>query len=105
MPRDLCIPTLQPLRLRESFMDTANNVLFGILALQANLINAAQFAEACRAWAAHRGVSLAELLVAGGLITPVDQTAIALLVDVELKQRRGAVDGGLAAADEKVRRA
>ena len=30
--------------------DTDRNLLFGVLALQADLIDAAQFAEACSAW-------------------------------------------------------
>src|SRR5262245_45681426 len=34
--------------------DTAPNLLFGVLALQADLIDAQQFAEACTAWSARK---------------------------------------------------
>jgi len=43
--------------------DTDRNLLFGVLALQADLIDAAQFAEACSGWAGRKDVPLADLLV------------------------------------------
>src|SRR5438105_1089525 len=41
-------------------MGTDHNLLFGVLALQADLIDAAQFAEACAAWTARKDRSPAE---------------------------------------------
>ena len=41
-------------------MDTDRNLLFGVLALQADLIDRQQFAEACSAWAGHRHARLHE---------------------------------------------
>src|ERR671929_161903 len=42
-------------------MDADRNLLFGVLALQADLLTPAQFAEACSAWAARKGTPLADL--------------------------------------------
>jgi hypothetical protein len=44
-------------------MDTDRNLLFGVLALQADLIDNTRFAEACAAWAARKDLALADLLV------------------------------------------
>jgi hypothetical protein len=35
-------------------MDTDRNLLFGVLALQADLLDPTRFAEACTAWSAHK---------------------------------------------------
>jgi hypothetical protein len=42
---------------------TDRNLLFGVLVLQADLIDPSQFAEACSAWAARKVTPLADLLV------------------------------------------
>jgi hypothetical protein len=42
-------------------VDTDRNLLFGVLAIQAGLLDAAQFAGACTAWAARKEVLLADL--------------------------------------------
>ena len=44
-------------------MDTDRNLLFGVLALQADLLSAARFAEACTAWSSQKDRPLADLLV------------------------------------------
>jgi serine/threonine-protein kinase len=70
-------------------VDTDHNLLFGVLALQADLLTPAQFAEACSAWAGRKSASLADLLVERGWLTPTDRT------DVEkLLQRKLAKHGG-----------
>ena len=43
-------------------MDTDRNLLFGVLALQADLIGPDRFAEACAAWAVRKATPLADLL-------------------------------------------
>ena len=52
---------------------TDRNLLFGVLALQADFLDAAQFAEACSAWAGSKGASLADLLVERGWLSPSDR--------------------------------
>jgi hypothetical protein len=46
--------------------DTDRNLLLGVLALQADLLDAARFAEACSAWAGRKDTPLADLLVQRG---------------------------------------
>src|SRR5262245_46193066 len=41
-------------------MSTDQNLLFGVLALQADLLDAPRFAEACSAWAARKDLPLAD---------------------------------------------
>ena len=47
-------------------MDTDRNLLFGVLALQADLIDSARFGEVCSAWASRKETPLADLLVERG---------------------------------------
>ena len=51
-------------------MDTDRNLLFGVLALQADLLDPARFAEACSAWSARKNTALADLVVERGLAEP-----------------------------------
>src|SRR4051794_24217939 len=92
--------------LPELWMDTDRNLLFGVLALKCDLIDAAQFAEACAAWKARKDVALADLLAARGWLTAEDRSAIEHLLDLQLKQHAGDARASLAeAADDKARRA
>jgi serine/threonine-protein kinase len=76
-------------------MDTDRNLLFGVLALQADLIDSTKFAEACSAWAAHKETSLADLLVARGWLTPADRADVEKLLDRKLKKHGGDAHAGL----------
>src|SRR4051794_29101804 len=78
-------------------MDTDRNLLFGVLALQADLLDAARFAEACAAWAARKGTPLADLLVERGWLTAQDRAAVEHLLVLKLN-RHGSARAGLAAA-------
>lgn len=69
-------------------MNTDRNLLFGVLALQADLIDADQLAEACSAWAAKKAVPLADLLCDRGSITADERTHVEFLV------RRGLYPAG-----------
>jgi serine/threonine-protein kinase len=57
-------------------MDTDRNLLFGVLALRANLLDAAQFAEVCKEWGTRKEVPLAELLVERGWLTPAEREVL-----------------------------
>jgi serine/threonine-protein kinase len=87
-------------------MDTDRNLLFGVLALQADLLDAAQFAEACTAWTARKGTPLADLLVERGWLTAQDRDDIQRLLERKLKKHGGDAHVSLAAvAGPEVRRA
>lgn len=53
-------------------MDTEHHLLFGVLALQCDLINASQFAEACTLWASRTAEtsSPAATRIAGAVFLP-----------------------------------
>jgi serine/threonine-protein kinase len=80
-------------------MDTDRNLLFGVLALQADLIDSRQFVEACTLWATRKHVPLADLLLERGWIVPADRAHLEYLL--ERKLQRG---GGLANLADDVKR-
>jgi serine/threonine-protein kinase len=77
-------------------MDTDRNLLFGVLALQTDLLDPARFAEACSAWASRKGTPLADLLVERGWLTPADRADVEKLLDRKLKKHGGDAHAGLA---------
>jgi serine/threonine-protein kinase len=78
--------------------DTDRNLLFGVLALQADLLDAPRFAEACAAWAARKDVPLADLLVERGWLTAQDRAVLDHLLARKLHKHGGDVRASLAGA-------
>lgn len=76
-------------------MDTDRNLLFGVLALQADLIDPARFAEACSAWASRKETPLADLLLERGWLTPGDRVDIEKLLERKLKKHGNNAHAGL----------
>jgi tRNA A-37 threonylcarbamoyl transferase component Bud32 len=86
-------------------MDTDRNLLFGVLALQADVITASQFVEACTLWASRKDTPLADLLAGRGWLTAEDRTHVGYLLERKLQKHHGDARPGLAeAAPEPVRR-
>ncbi len=71
------------------------NLLFGVLALQADLIDANRFAEACTAWSARKQVPLADLLVERGWLTPEERDGVEQFLQRKLKKNAGDVRASL----------
>ncbi len=67
------------------------NLLFGVLALQADLITSRQFLEACSAWAARKDTTMADLLVQHGLLTAAHQQEVAGHLERKLARHGGNV--------------
>lgn len=85
-------------------MDADRNLLFGVLALQADLIEIRQFAEACTAWSARKNISLCELLIERGWLTPQDGADVEKLLQRKLQKHGGSSQASLAEiTDAKVR--
>jgi serine/threonine-protein kinase len=84
-------------------MDTDRNLLFTVLCLQADLIDAAQLAEICTAWTARKEPPLADLLVESGWITPADQADVYRLLERKIKKHGGAQASLAACADASIR--
>jgi serine/threonine-protein kinase len=70
------------------------NLLFGVLALQAGLLDPVQFVDACSAWATRPDDALADLLVQRHWLTPEDRAEVERLLERKLRKqgRRPAVD-------------
>ncbi|HLN30630.1 MAG TPA: protein kinase [Gemmataceae bacterium] len=77
-------------------MDTDRNLLFGVLALQADLLSPGQFAEACSAWAGRKETPLADLLVERGWLSPVDRADVDKLLQRKLAKHGGNAKASLA---------
>jgi serine/threonine-protein kinase len=85
-------------------MDTDRNLLFGVLALQADLLDVERFARACTLWSTQKDTPLAELLVQQGWLTPDDRADIDKLLNRKLKKHHGDSGAGLAeVASDSVR--
>jgi eukaryotic-like serine/threonine-protein kinase len=81
--------------------ETDRNLLFGVLALQAGLLDAKAFAEACAAWAARKDTALAELLVLRGVLTAEDRDSVLALLACVVNRHSGDVHASLAAVAGK----
>ncbi len=77
-------------------MDADRNLLFGVLALQADLLTPDRFAEACSAWAARKHTPLADLLVERGWLSPADRADIEKFLQRKLARHGGDVKASLA---------
>src|SRR5690242_8163956 len=85
-------------------MDTDRNLLFGVLALQADLIDSQQFLEACLLWTSRKDVPLADLLVERGWIVPDDKAHVDYLLGRKLHRNGGDPRASLAAVPDDVKR-
>jgi serine/threonine-protein kinase len=84
--------------------DTDRNLLFGVLALQAGLLDAREFAEACSAWAGRKDLPLAELLVGRGQLSPPQRALVEQLLEMSLQKHAGNAEASLVAvATERAR--
>src|SRR5262245_56496048 len=76
-------------------MDTDRNLLFGVLALQADFLDPRQFAEACSAWAGRKDTPLADLLVERGWLTAEDRAHVDYLLRRKVERHGGDVRASL----------
>lgn len=84
-------------------MDADRNLLFGVLALQADLIEPRQFIEACLLWTSRKDVSMADLLVERGWIVPADREHVEYLLRRKLN-KHGGLQASLAAIPDDIKR-
>jgi tetratricopeptide (TPR) repeat protein/tRNA A-37 threonylcarbamoyl transferase component Bud32 len=83
---------------RGSPVDTDRNLLFGVLALQADLLDRDRFIQACALWAARKDIPLADLLVEQGWLTAQDRSDVERLLDRKLQKHGGDARASLAEA-------
>src|SRR5262245_36482249 len=85
-------------------METDRNLLFGVLALQADLIDTRQFVEACTLWTTRKQDALADLLIERGWILPADRSHVDYLLERKLAKHGGDPRASLAFIDGDVKR-
>ncbi|MBI3865590.1 MAG: PAS domain-containing protein [Planctomycetia bacterium] len=85
-------------------MDTDRNLLAGVLAVQADLIDRQQFIEACLLWAGRKSVPLVDLLIERKWIVEADRSHLEYLVNRKLALHSGDSRASLAGAPEDLRR-
>ena len=86
-------------------MSSDGNLLFGVLAFQAGLIDAKQFASGCSLWCANKELPLAQILTDQGWLTAEDRKHIDYLLERNLHKHQGDEQASLAAsADAKILR-
>ncbi len=85
-------------------METDRNLLIGVLALQAGLIDSKQFIEACTIWTTRKKAPLTELLIERGWILASDVAPIEHLLRRNLEQHGGDAGATLVAVDDDVKR-
>ncbi len=82
-----------------------HNLLFGAVAVQAELIDPEQLAAALTDWSANREFPLAQVLLDRGWISPTDREHLDYLVAVRLRKHAGDAAASFAAlTDERVTR-
>jgi len=72
-------------------VNTDQNLLFGVLALELEYIDIRQFAEVCCTWAAHKETELADLLVERHWIGAEERDEVQRLMDRKLLRKQGDV--------------
>ena len=70
-------------------MDSDHNVLFAVLALQADLLDQRKFAEACTVWSTQKQNPMAELLVERGWLTADGRAEVQKLLERKLAKHNG----------------
>ncbi len=85
-------------------MDTDRNLLFGVLALQSDLIDAQQFVEVCTVWSARKQQPLADILLERGWIQAADKGHVDYLLERKLQKHGGDARASLANARADVKR-
>ena len=85
-------------------MNTDRNLLFGVLALQADVLDADQFIKICTLWTTRKHTALGDLLIELGWITPTDRADVERLLERKLKRHGGDPRAGLAAVGDDVKR-
>lgn len=82
---------------------TDRNLLFGVLALHADLIDNQQFAEICGVWSTRKQTPLPDLLIERGWINADDRREVERLLERKLRKRSGDSKMLLATVSDEVR--
>jgi PAS domain S-box-containing protein len=84
-------------------MNSDRSLLFGAIAMQAELISADQFAKACSIWSSRQSVPLPDILRELGWLSAEDQVHVDYLIERKLAKSGGDVHASLAGCPANVR--
>ena len=85
-------------------MTTDRNLLFAVLALQADFLDADQFIKVCTLWTTRKQTPLADLVIELGWITATERADVERLLERKLKRYGGDPRAGLAAVGDDLKR-
>lgn len=85
--------------------DIDRNLLFGVIALQSDLIDMRQFVDACTLWASRKAAPLADILVELGYLEGEDRQHVEYLLARKLKKNHDDVRATLAGTRHDVKEA
>jgi eukaryotic-like serine/threonine-protein kinase len=85
-------------------MTTDRNLLFAVLALQADFLDADQFIKVCTLWTTRKQTPLADLVIELGWMTASERADVERLLERKLKKYGGDPRAGLAAVGDDVKR-
>src|SRR5437762_1791705 len=83
-------------------MDADRNLLFGVIALQQELIDSDQFVKVCTLWATLKRQAMPDLLLELGWIVPADKADVDRVLERKLKKHAGDARASLAAISDPV---
>ena len=78
--------------------DADRNLLFAVLALQADCLTQSQFVEACTLWASRKETPLPDILAERGWLKPDERADIERLLERKLKKHGGDAKAGISEA-------
>ena len=82
---------------------TDRNLLFGLIAMQSDLIEMRQFVDACTLWGSRKENSLAEILEEQGWLLPEDRQHVDYLLERRMQKAGGDVKSSLAAMPDALK--
>ena len=82
---------------------TDRNLLFGLIAMQSDLIEMRHFVDACTLWGSRKETSLADILVEQGWLVPEDRQHVDYLLQRRLQKSGGDVKQPLSGMSDDVK--
>ena len=83
--------------------ETDRNLMFGLIAMQSDLIEMSQFVDACTLWGSRKESSIADILVEQGWLLPDDREHVDYLLKRRVQKAGGDVKKSLAGMSDDVK--
>ncbi|MDG1894058.1 MAG: hypothetical protein P8J37_04035 [Fuerstiella sp.] len=83
--------------------ETDQNLMFGLIAMQSDLIDMSQFVDACTLWGSRKETSLSTILVEQGWLLPEDREHVEYLLKRRVQKAGGDVAKSLSGMSDNVK--